>query len=317
MTNTESPSTWVLIPVHNRCEITIQCLNHLKETQEWEKFNVLVIDDGSTDGTQKSIRENFPTVTVLQADGSLWWGGSIRHGMEYAREEDADVFIWLNDDVLPEPGSVTKLASKTYELGDTVLTTRVEVDSEFRNQSYLSDLSIGGIQLLSSSYSTCQIKTRFGMRLTPYDNTTQIQACDATAGKFTAFPVEIVDAIGYPNDNLFPHNYCDHDYTLRAKEQGFDVGVYTGVSARDTGHELKDSRLSSELSLRKLVENIFHPDINETYNIKTRYRKYMRFYGPPKLIPYLVFVQCLIFSLFLVCIKTLLVTVKDEQKLTN
>jgi GT2 family glycosyltransferase len=197
------------------------------------------------------------------------------------------------------------------------LTTRVEVDSEFRNQSYLSDLSIGGIQLLSSSYSTCQIKTRFGMRLTPYDNTTQIQPCDATAGKFTAFPVEIVDAIGYPNDKLFPHNYCDHDYTLRAKEQGFDVGVYTDISARDMGHELKGSRLSSEITLEKLVKNNLHPDINETYNIKTQFRRYMRFYGPPNFISYLVFILYFIVSLAIVCIKTLLVIVKDEQKLTD
>jgi GT2 family glycosyltransferase len=317
MTNTESPSTWVLIPVHNRCEITTQCLSHLKETQEWKNFNILVIDDGSTDGTQKAIRKKFPAVTILQADGTLWWGGSIRYGMEYAKNEDADVFIWLNDDVLPEPGGVAKLADKTYELGDTVLTTRVEVDSEFRDQSYLSDLSIGGIQLLSSSYSTCQTKTRLGMRLSPYDTTDQIQSCDATAGKFTAFPVEIVENIGYPNDELFPHNYCDHDYTLRAKEQGFNVGVYTDVSARDTGHELKESRLSSEISLKDLLKNSFHPGINEAYNIKTRYRRYMRFYGSPKLISYLVFTLYLVVSFAIVCMKVLLVIAKDEQKLID
>jgi len=315
--NTDTPSIWVLIPVHNRRKITIQCLNHLKKTQEWPKFNVLVIDDGSTDGTREAIETKFPSVTILQGDGSLWWGGSIKKGMKYAKDKGADVFIWLNDDVHPETEGVTKLADKTYELGDTVLTTRVEVNSEFRNMNYLSDFSIGDIQLLSSSYSTCQIKTCLGMRLAPYDSTSQIQSCDATAGKFTAFPAKIVDDIGYPDDKLFPHNYCDHDYTLRAKQQGFKIGVYTKISAQDTGHELKSSRLSSEISLKELIKNNFYPGVRESYNIETRYRRYMQFYGPPKSIPYLVFIVYFIISIIFIGVKLALVIIKREQKLVG
>jgi GT2 family glycosyltransferase len=314
MTDYDTGSTWVLIPVHNRREITIQCLRHLKNTQDWEKFNVIVINDGSTDGTRKAIKADFPNVTILEGDGSLWWGGSIKKGMDYAKSQDADVFIWLNDDVLPELGSVTRLASKVHNLGDTILTTRVETISDFRDTGYLRDFSIGKLQLLSSNYSTCHIKTRFGMRLASYDDTTDIQPCDAAAGKFTALPQEVVETIGFPNDEMFPHNFCDHDYTYRAKEHGFNVGVYADISARDVGHELDSSRLSPTMTFEDVVKNTFYPSRREGYNIQTRYRNYMRFYGPPRIISYLAFVFYLLISLGVVGIKLALVVLKSDQK---
>lgn len=295
-TNENERLTWVIIPVHNRRDITLRCLNHLKETQDWGNFDVLVVDDGSTDGTSDAIVERFPNVTVLQGDGSLWWGGSIRKGMKYANNQNAEVFIWLNDDVLPEPGSITKLANKAKELGDTVLSTKVEMET-------------------GKGYTTCNKKTRFGIRNIPYDTTQEIQYCDAAAGKFTAFPRGVVDAIGFPDNVRFPHNFCDWDYTFRAKKNGFKVGVYTEISACDTGQDLKSARLSPDISFEQLAKNYFHPSHHEGYNIKNRYRKYRRFFGPPEIISYLTFAGYLIGSLGILLTKLLLVLLKGDQRL--
>lgn len=282
-------STWVLIPVHNRRDTTLQCLDHLKRTQPWDQFEVLVVDDGSTDGTSEAIENEFPEVTVIEGDGSLWWGGSIRMGMEHAMNHGAEVIMWLNDDVLPEPDGIKMLSNKITELGDTVLTTRVETNTE-------------------SEYTTCHKKTRLGVKSIPYDAGSKVQYCDVAAGKFTAFPRNIVETIAYPDNKRFPHNLCDYDYTLRAKENGFNVGVYTDVSARDVGQDLKGDRLSSDVSFTRLLQQYFNPKKETHYNIRTRYYRYKRFYGPPNILSIFGFIYYLL-TVVVVLVAKLVITI--------
>ncbi|MEL6945455.1 MAG: glycosyltransferase, partial [Bacteroidota bacterium] len=92
--------------MHNRKDITLKCLSRLKALGDLTRYSVIVVDDGSTDGTYEEIYESYPTVILLKGDGNLWWTGAIRMGMEYAYKQDADYIIWLNDDTLPLAGSI-------------------------------------------------------------------------------------------------------------------------------------------------------------------------------------------------------------------
>ena len=98
--------TAVVIPVHNRREVTLRCLKCLETDGVFTWASALIVDDGSTDGTADGVRARHPAVVVLAGDGNLWWGGAIRRGMEYAYREGADCVLWLNDDGLPEPGTL-------------------------------------------------------------------------------------------------------------------------------------------------------------------------------------------------------------------
>jgi len=51
----------VLITCHNRVRKTLRCLNALFEAEKGNcTINVYLVDDGSTDGTALSIKENYP-----------------------------------------------------------------------------------------------------------------------------------------------------------------------------------------------------------------------------------------------------------------
>src|SRR5690242_13712915 len=90
----------VIIPVHNRSGFTKNCLTHL-QAQTLRDFAVIVADDGSTDGTADMLRREFPEVTVLRGDGSLWWAGATNLGVQLALERGASHVMTLNDDTLP------------------------------------------------------------------------------------------------------------------------------------------------------------------------------------------------------------------------
>ena len=80
----DKENVYIIIPVHNRKEITLKCLDTLKQNGDLDKYYVIVIDDGSTDGTSEAIQSLYPDVIILTGDGNLWWTGAIKKGMEYA-----------------------------------------------------------------------------------------------------------------------------------------------------------------------------------------------------------------------------------------
>jgi GT2 family glycosyltransferase len=102
-------SIYIIIPVHNRKSMTIACLENLKNCGDLQKYHILVVDDGSTDGTAEVIRSQYPNVEILEGDGNLWWTGAIALGMKSAYERGATHFIWLNDDCLTGANSLNLL----------------------------------------------------------------------------------------------------------------------------------------------------------------------------------------------------------------
>jgi GT2 family glycosyltransferase len=104
-----NPNAYLIIPVHNRRQVTLSCLHHLQQNGDLARYKAIVVDDGSTDGTGTAIKQQFPTVIVLTGDGNLWWTGAIAKGMQYASEQGADYFFWLNDDCLPAAGAIAKM----------------------------------------------------------------------------------------------------------------------------------------------------------------------------------------------------------------
>ena len=92
----------VVMACYNRKDLTIKCLEHLHAQsvllEKQASINGFLMDDGSTDGTTEAVRERFPSVEVLQGDGSLFWNGGMHAAFAEALKGDYDYYLWLNDD---------------------------------------------------------------------------------------------------------------------------------------------------------------------------------------------------------------------------
>ncbi|MEI7819675.1 MAG: glycosyltransferase family 2 protein [Verrucomicrobiota bacterium] len=248
---------FVIIPVHNRREITLGCLACLRAAGDLDWANVVVVDDGSTDGTADAIREKFPEVILLKGDGNLWWTGGIVLGMKEAVRLKAEVIVWLNDDCHPRPGAMGALVSHTLQAGS---------------------ISVGQTLSSAGAHYFALTKTAWGVRSVPCAAGTVVP-CDTFPGNFVAIPRRVVDQVGYPDARTFPHVFADIDYGLRARRHGFEI-MAVG-DAQGDGVDTVNPRAASWLLDQKPAGQILASVMNRTGTLhpKTYWKFATRHWG--------------------------------------
>jgi len=89
----------IVTPVHNRKDLTLQCLRSIQRLDTTGlEVSTVIVDDGSTDGTAEAIRGKFPAVEIVEGDGNLWFTEGTNVGVRHALKNDPDFVLLINDD---------------------------------------------------------------------------------------------------------------------------------------------------------------------------------------------------------------------------
>jgi len=100
--------TWALILAMNQLPLTRQCLTSVLALDP-APDRVLLVDNGSTDGTAEAVRAEFPAVQVLRLERNLYFAGGVNEGIQRALGQGARSVLLLNNDVVLERTSLQKL----------------------------------------------------------------------------------------------------------------------------------------------------------------------------------------------------------------
>lgn len=104
--------TSVIIVTYNAMKWAERCFSSLRTSAV--PLSVIVVDNGSTDGTQHYIQEHFPEVQLIQSPENLGFGKANNIGIEKAYKDGADFFYLMNQDAWIFPDAVEKLL-EVYE----------------------------------------------------------------------------------------------------------------------------------------------------------------------------------------------------------
>ena len=90
------PKIYLIIVTYNAMKWAEKCFSSLRKSSV--PVQTIVVDNGSNDGTQDFIKNNFPEVEFLQSPENLGFGKGNNLGIEMAYKKGADFFYLMNQD---------------------------------------------------------------------------------------------------------------------------------------------------------------------------------------------------------------------------
>jgi glycosyltransferase involved in cell wall biosynthesis len=143
------PRFSVILCTFNRCNLVLSALASLRrQTLSYSQFEVIVVDNGSIDGTFDVMR-NYVSAGKYEekAEEDTWQVRCLfepRNGLAYARNTGlqaarGEIAVFLHDDALADPHLLELLLTAYDETGADVIGGRVEVDWELPRPHWLSE----------------------------------------------------------------------------------------------------------------------------------------------------------------------------------
>jgi GT2 family glycosyltransferase len=102
------PQLWLVIVTWNRADAIISCLLSLNALT-YQNFHLVVVDNGSEDGTVEKLRAIFPRLNLIAHTRNQGYTGGNNAGMRYALEHGADYVLMLNNDTRVHPRLIDEL----------------------------------------------------------------------------------------------------------------------------------------------------------------------------------------------------------------
>lgn len=105
-------STAAVVCTWNKRDDLLECLASLAKVAG-EPFDVVVVDNASSDGTAEAVRRRFPAVKLIVNTKNLGGAGGFNTGLRYVLDAGKYRSAWLLDnDVVVDPGALTGLRAE-------------------------------------------------------------------------------------------------------------------------------------------------------------------------------------------------------------
>ncbi len=234
---------YIVIPVHNRKEYTLDCLISLQSQSVGHK--VIIVDDGSTDGTSEMLSEKFPEVIVLRGDGSLFWTAAINMGIRHALKLGASYVMTLNNDTIASP---TFLEKMMYWAGQkpNALLGAFDIDVKTKKPYYGGEIMHWALD--KSSYLLETLKE---------SEQHSLHEVSVFPARGLLIPRKVFDSIGLFEEKMLPHYMADFDFTLLAKRKGFPIYCNYDAILYTYPEEGGDRKISNKKTLKNFYKHLF------------------------------------------------------------
>lgn len=209
-----NPRVFAVIPVHNGVEHTLSMVRTLLPLLPYGG-QIVVVDDGSTDGTEEVLNSEFPEVIILRGGGNLWWSGAINMGVRYALDQGVDYVLFLNNDIVMHPQFLEELLMGAREFPHSLVASKilsVEEPGKIWSLGGKVDWKRGKLWMLGHG------QRDDGRWNEPVE-------ADWLPGMSVLVPSAVFQMGIWVDESSFPQYSGDSDFTMRARKAGFRLIV--------------------------------------------------------------------------------------------
>ncbi|CAN7403100.1 glycosyltransferase [Pseudomonas brassicacearum] len=196
----------IVLVTYNNLNLTIQCVNSILRNTTWPNYQLIVVDNGSEDGTGdylERLRQEVPTAKVILNPDNRGFAAANNQGL---READGDILLLLNNDTVVPDGWLDPLVR---HLRDPSIGLVGPVTNAVGNEAKI-EVSYTDIQQMQD-FSDCYTKAHKGQS---FDISMLAMFC-------VAFRRGILEEVGYLDEAFSIGMFEDDDYSRRVQAAGY------------------------------------------------------------------------------------------------
>jgi GT2 family glycosyltransferase len=194
----------------NQPNITINCIHSLKNMSSPINYEIIIIDNGSTDSSIKKFEYALPEIKIIKNKANLGYQGGMNAGIHHAQESSVDYVMLLNNDTIADPNMLTILF-KYFPEDASLASPGIYF---YENRSKLC--SLGG------NYHRILLDV-FTKPNAAFDPPSDIQQYEFLPSHAWLIKTEVFKKVGMFDEAFFPIYYDDLDYCLRMKRAGLKL----------------------------------------------------------------------------------------------
>jgi GT2 family glycosyltransferase len=209
----DEPLIYIIVLNWNGKEDTLTCLSSVTAIK-YPNFRIIVVDNGSSDGSVQAIRAGFPGLWVIETGENLGYAGGNNVGIRHALEHGANYVFLLNNDTRVAPDILERLLEAAYAIPDAgVLGAKIY---------YLSRPD--AIWYVGAEWQHEQSK--FAHRRSDNPALETVKDTDYVCGCAFFVPAPVFEKVGLLDETFFL-TYEETDWCYRARQAGFRILVAT------------------------------------------------------------------------------------------
>lgn len=234
----------IIIPVHNRKNFTRNCLASLM-AQTRRADCIIVVDDGSTDGTCELLREEFPEVVVIGGDGNLFWTAAINLGIRYALDIGSDYVLTLNNDTVPSADFIEKMLWGADQKPRSLIGA-LDIDATTQTPYYGGEI-----------FDWKRSQSTFLLEMLNKEDQCGLHQVSLFPARGLLIPRIVFETIGLFQEYQLPHYMADYDFTQTARRNGFAIYCNYEAALYTYPEEGGDHQIRKRKNLRNYFKHLF------------------------------------------------------------
>ena len=220
----------IIILQYNTKDLLANCLNSLKTVKNELSFEVIVVDNGSTDGSIEAVKNKFGWVKLVENGENLGFAAGNNRAKPYARGK---YILFLNSDTLMEKGTLKATVEYLKANKDAgALTCKLvlangELDKDARRSFPTPWVSFTHLVLhLDKMFPTSPLFSKYWYGYISPEKTHEV---DAIQGAYLLAEKGLLDKLGWFDEDYYLDGE-DIDLCWRIKELGLKIIYYPKVS---------------------------------------------------------------------------------------
>lgn len=206
----------IVVPNWNGKKFIGRCLESLKKQST--SANIVVADNGSSDGSVEYIKANFPKVYVLELDKNYGFAGGVNRGIEHAISQKADFVALFNNDAVADKDWLKRLLNSADNKNIGIVTGKLMRSDKKHIDSTGEFYSIWGLPFP---------RGRNEVDRGQYDEPGEVFAA---SGGASLYRVKMLKQIGLFDEDFFAY-FEDVDISFRAQLAGWKIMYTPGAIA--------------------------------------------------------------------------------------